>query len=90
VARQLAVEAGDPETVQFSPSAGEHFGPSGRRRPDSAKTDGKPLRRTVRRKSFLKRDVPDSTSFWNSNVTILTSWAYTAPFKAVHSGKWVV
>ena len=25
------------------------------------------------RKAFLKRDVPDSTSFWNSNAVTLTS-----------------
>ena len=30
-----------------------------------------------------------STSFLNSNVAIVTSWAKTAPPKAVHSGKWV-
>jgi hypothetical protein len=38
----------------------------------------------------LKRDVPNSTSFWNSNVAILASCAQTVPFRAVHSGKWVV
>ncbi len=27
------------------------------------------------RKTFLNRDVPDSTSFRNSNVAIVTSWA---------------
>ncbi len=27
------------------------------------------------RPTFLKRDGPDSTSVWNSNAAILTSWA---------------
>ena len=38
-----------------------------------------PLRNVGRIKRSSKRDVPDSTSFWNSNVAILTSRAYTAP-----------
>ena len=32
-------------------------------------------RRIRSRNTFLKRDVPHSTSFWNSNVAIVTTWA---------------
>ena len=37
---------------------------------DIARKQPVPLHNT-----FLKRDVPDSTSFWNSNAAIVTSWA---------------
>jgi hypothetical protein len=53
---------------------------------------GAPVKSTAGpgQKSFIKRDISDSTSFWNSNVAILTSWTKNAPLKAVHSGKCVV
>jgi hypothetical protein len=42
------------------------------------------------RKRFVNRNVPETTSFWSSNVAILTWWAQIARLMAIQSGKGVV